>query len=466
MSLRKIYTILFALGVFFIPFNEFEGMSFLGEYSDESATYFFLIGFVFVIIESGIKGKFSFPYRNSLSILLICFILWTVLSALINFETISTSYFKHTSGISRYIRQSISMLISAVIFTILFWNVIKNYSVMNIFLFIRKIFLFSFIFVSVYGFIEIAIVFFGMSFLIPVLESFDIFPFVNTSLSIGRRLGISSITFEIPALGTYLLTILPWMVSYIFTEKKVYKYIPLGVILVLLFFSDSRSALIIISVQLLVLLFLFIYDIRFRAGTIRILKYGVVLIFLLTLFKSEQIINTFYEKTDRINFSKNLTKNVSNKSRFGMQYAAIQVFKENPITGVGIGQLTYHSRDHYPYWATVNNYEYDLFYKNQNLKSFPPIYNFHIRVIAELGLIGIIIWLSLLFLTIYYSLLYWKFSSNQYRFIGVILLLSFIGLSINWLQVDHFKQYGFWLCLILLIKCRLDFRKDISNQIK
>src|SRR5690606_15146973 len=172
------------------------------------------------MIESLLRGKINIPYKNSLSLLLIGFIIWTALSTLINFETVSTNYFKHTSGFNRYIRQSISMLISLVIFTLLFWNVIKNYSVQRIFLLIRKVFLLSFLFVSIYGFIEIAIVFFGMHFLNPVLESFDFFPFVNTSLSIGNRMGISSVTYEIPALGTYLLTNFPWMISYIFTEKR------------------------------------------------------------------------------------------------------------------------------------------------------------------------------------------------------------------------------------------------------
>lgn len=465
ITLRKIYTMFFFLGIFFIPFNEFEGWTMLGEYSDEAATYFFLIGFILVIIESFLKGKISIPYKNSLSIFLIAFILWATISTLLNFETVSENMFKSISGWNRYIRQYISLLIAALIFTILFWNAVKDFSVYNIFIIIRKVFLFSFIIVATYGFIEIAIVFFNMFFLLPVLEAFDILPFVNTKVYVGNRMAISSITFEVPALGTYLLTIFPWMASYIFTEKKIYKFIPLTLILILLYFSDSRSALIIIFIQIIALILILIYDKKYRAPMLKFLKYGIILTSVAIFFKSEQIVKTISEKVDRVNFSKNLTENVSNKSRFGMQHAALEVFKKNPVTGVGLGQLNYHSRDHYPYWATYNNYEFDLFYKNENLKSFPPIYNFYIRVLSELGIIGIIIWLGLILLTFYYSLLYWKLSSNNLRFVGVILILSIIGISINWLQVDHFKQYGFWLCLVLLIKCRLDFKKDSQNKI-
>ena len=465
MSIRKIYTVLFFLGLFFIPFNEFTGLFFLGEYSDESATYFFLVGFIFLMMESLLRGKISIPYKNSLALLLIGFITWASLSTLINFDTVSTNYFKQTSGFNRYIRQNFSLLISAVVFTLLFWNVIKNYSVYRIFILIRRVLLYSFIFVSVYGFIEIAIVFFGMGFLRPVLESFDIFPFVNTNFNVNaERRGISSVTFEIPALGTYLITILPWMVSYIFTEKKIYRFLPLPIIMVLLFFSDSRSALIVILAQLFFLVFVLVLDVKYRANTLKVLRYGAALIAIVLLVKSEQIIKTVEERADRLNFSKNLTENVSNKSRFGMQYAALQVFKENPVTGVGLGQVAYHSRFHYPYWATQKNYEYKLYYKNQTLKSFPPNFNFYTRILAELGLVGILLLLSLFFLCIYYSILYWKYSSDKYRFIGVILLISFVGISINWMQLDYFRQYGFWLCLILLIKCRYDFKKKIPYE--
>src|SRR5690554_3586499 len=315
ITLRKIYTAFFFVGIFFIPFNEFEGWSLLGEYSDEAATYFFLGGFILLVIESLFKGKINIPYNNSLSFLLISFLIWTLVSTLINYNTVSTNYFKQITGFNRYIRQSFSLIISAVIFTIFFWNVIRNYSVYNIFLKIRRVFFYSFIFVAIYGFIEIGNVFFNMGFLMPILESFDLFPFVNTKIHVAHRLGISSITFEVPALGTYLLTILPWMLSYIYTEKRWIKFAPTFAILILLYFSDSRSALIIISVQLLVLIGLLIYDKRYRSKILRFLRYSLMLIVLLTFNYSEQITSTVAERIDRINFSKNLTENVSNKSR-------------------------------------------------------------------------------------------------------------------------------------------------------
>jgi len=38
--LNKILKYLFFVGVFFIPFNSFEGLSFLGEFSKEASVFF------------------------------------------------------------------------------------------------------------------------------------------------------------------------------------------------------------------------------------------------------------------------------------------------------------------------------------------------------------------------------------------------------------------------------------------
>lgn len=461
LTLKSIYTALFFLGLFFIPFNNFEGLSFLGEYKDESATYFFLIGFFILIIESFLKGKVSIPYRNSLSIILLCFIGWTVVSSFLNIETILSNYYKQTSGLSRYIRQTISLLISAVIFTILFWNVIKNYSFDRIFRLIRKTFLFSLIFVAVFGFIEIGIVYFGMGFLNPLYQAFEVFPFVNPEFEHGKR--ISSVSFEVPALGNYLITIAPWMFSYILTGRSWYKFLPSVVILILMYFSDSRTALICILFQIIIFILVLLHDVRYRKTTSSILKIGGISVCLLLLFKSDSIIETVKERADRINFVDNLTDNVSNKSRFGMQYASLQVFKENPIVGVGLGQDTYHKIFHYPYWATHKNWEFELRYTNQNHPSFPPAYNLYTRTLSELGIVGFLLLLTFIFLCFYYSTLYWKVIENKYKYIGVILIVSFVGLFINWMQADFFRQYGIWLCLVLLIKCQLDFNKEVIS---
>jgi hypothetical protein len=132
-SLKKIYVLFFLLGIFFIPFNEFDGFSFLGEYQNEAATYFFLFGFFLVCIDSFVEKKIILPVRSIYFKIILLFLGWIFLSALLNYPSINESYFKQTAGISRFFRQLISFLLSSVIFTVFFWNVIRIYPLKRIF---------------------------------------------------------------------------------------------------------------------------------------------------------------------------------------------------------------------------------------------------------------------------------------------------------------------------------------------
>jgi O-antigen ligase len=135
-----------------------------------------------------------------------------------------------------------------------------------------------------------------------------------------------------------------------------------------------------------------------------------------------------------------------------MQYASLQVFKEHPLIGVGFGQETYYKRFYYPAWAKKNNWEFKVMYENKNFKSFPTAYNLYTRLLAETGIIGVFIFVTLIYLCISKSKVLWKNGISEEKWLGLILLISFTGLGLNWLQTDFFRQHGFWLCMVILIK--------------
>lgn len=462
LRLKTIYRFLFLVGLFFIPFNQFEGIAALGEYKNEAATYFFLLGFVVLAIETGLKRSLSLPVQSTLVQLLLIFISWCFLTFIFNYPIISASYYKQTTGVNRFIRQYSSLLISTVIFTILFWNSIRTWSLKMILIVIRRIFFCSLLFVFTYGFIETLIAVYGFYNLLPVLKLFDYFPFVNTTIEVGAR--ISSISYEVPALGNYLITISGWMFSYMLTSKNVFqRYLPTFFVFFLMYFSGSRTALIIVTIQFVVFILILLNEGTYRKKMLLTFKLLIPVFFVLFLVKGTTITNAFLDKIETINFSKNLKHNISNQTRFGMQYASLQVFKEHPVTGVGFGQETYHKIKHYPYWAKRNNYEFPEWYENQSLKSFPPAYNLYTRLLAEVGFIGFCLFFFLVFLTLYGANYYLKRTSGLEKALASVLLVSFVGLSLNWLQMDFFRQYGFWLCLCILILMQ---QKALSQQIK
>ncbi len=453
-DLKKTYTTIFFIGWFFFPFNDFKGYEVLGEFKNESGAYFFLLGFFVFVVDCLRKGRVSIPYKSPIFQALSVFLIWCIITIILNFSAVSDSYFKHTGGIYRFIRQYISLMISTLVLVLYFWNVILNWTIPQILYKIRKLLLYCLIFVFVYGFFETLVVVFHFFPARYVLDAFAYFPFLDANYLPGGR--ISSVTYESPSLGNYLITVSAWMFSYIFTEKNRYRYIPTLMVLFLTFFSGSRTALVNISLQFIILVSVMYSMKEYKKKVTTGFVYVVIFSGILLVANGNKIIKAVNEKVESLNFKGNLTKSISNQSRFGMQYASIQVFKEHPIVGVGFGQETYYKRFHYPKWATKNNYEFPMHYENKNERSFPTSYNIYTRLLAETGIIGVLIFLYFIYLCLLNSRKVWKESQDEKKILGFIVMLSFLGFSLNWLQTDFFRQYGYWMCMVILIKLMAD----------
>jgi len=450
ISLKQTYTFLFFLGVFFIPFNSYVGISFLGEYRKDGAIVFFLFSFFLLLLEVLFKGKIIIPQKNIFFQFLILFVGWLVISTLLNSATLYSNYLKQTSGLNRFIRQIISLFIALILF-ITSYNIFSDFKLKTIFFQLRKIFLYSLIFAAVYSLFEILILVFNFSFLKGVFSLFDYFPFTETQLDYKFR-RISSVSYEPPFLAIYLITIGAWMFSYILTAVGVKKFLPTIIVFLLTFFSGSRTALIVILFQFVVfVLVAFSINKKFQKVIQRFFILFGTLIILLFAFNGKKVAEAIETKVSTLNFQKNLLSSISNKSRFGIQYASLLVFLESPIYGVGFGQQAYHAKEKYPKWATYKNYEFKEYYLNDNDKSFPPGFNMFTRLLAETGIIGFLIFLSFIFLIFHQCKKLIESRKDIEKIIPIVLLVSFIGFLINWLQFDSFRVFGFWICLALLI---------------
>ncbi|REG89316.1 O-antigen ligase family protein [Winogradskyella sediminis] len=454
---KKAYIFFFVLGVFFLPFNSQipKWLGFLGEYSSDSSPIFFLISFLFLIFYSLLKGKIYIPLKSLEYNLFLIFCLLLGLATIINLPHILDYYFKQTTGINRFIRQLLSLLMISVVFFIVFINVCREYGVSKFFFMLRKIFFISFIIVFSCGIIEFIIITFNLKELIPVVKLFDYLPFVDIYLDF--RLGrVSSTTFEPPALSSYLLTISGFMFSYIFTSKKPLRFLPFLMVVLLALLTKSRTAFVIIIVQIVFGVY-YSYNKypKFKTLFTKAMMLGMVVLVLGVVFKGKEIASSIEERIEALNFANNLefksSENaVSNKSRLGIQYANFQVFKENPVFGTGWGQQTFQALDHYPDWALKHNYEFKTMYLNEEVKSFPPGYNMYLRILTETGIVGFIGFSLFLYVIIKRIFIYYK-TIKRYNYIVIALIISFFGYFLNWLQIDSFRLYGFWICLAILI---------------
>ena len=442
------------LGVFFIPFNSWSGIGFLGEYYRDSCFLFFSFAFFLTLF----KKRINIPVNSLIFQFLILFILWSVLATLLNLNNVLEYYFKQTSGISRFINQFGSLIIASVIIPVTFYNGFKKINIDKIFRLIRGVILASLLIAFIYSIFEILIVKLNMVYLKKsILNFFDYFPFTEAKTDMRLR-RISSVTFEPPALGTYLLSIAGWMFSYVFTEKNRLKYLPSLIVIFLGFMSGSRAAFFIILIQLLVAIIFFIKQ-RSRSNNIYKIFFGVFIFSVLTLVYFNKPIFEYVKK--EINSFKldDSTHALSNKSRFGIQQAMLRVFKEHPISGTGYGLQAFESRKKYPVWAKKNNWEFRLKYLNQNDKRFPPGYNMYLRILSETGLVGL-----LFFGLIILQIFLWCYNNLKAKnsIVAFIIFISMIGFSLNWLKMDSFRIYFFWLCLALI--WIVESRKKMQNE--
>ncbi|WP_313375777.1 O-antigen ligase family protein [Chishuiella sp.] len=451
INLNLLIEFSFYLGLFFFSFNQIEVMPFLGEYVREFGAIFLFLGFFLMLFEIFITKKIDFPFKDLLFRLILFFFFFTFITIIINYSTVQENFFKRISGFNRFIRQMLSLSIPIFIFLPFFWRVYKNWSIEKIFYSTRKCFFISLLFCTFYSFWEILYSFFGIYQASKVLDVLSLLPFLKRTYITGGR--IAAFTYEAPALAIYLITVSGWMFSYILTEKRIImKILPTFLVLTLTFFSGSRTGLFVIFI-----LFLFFIAYLYAVNTYRYqIKLGfigiLILFFLIGFTKSDKIKYAFKEKIESLDFANNLKSSVSNKTRFGMQFASIEVFKQNPCFGVGFGQQAFHTRFYYPRWSKKDNYEFTEYYLNKKNPSFPPGFNLYLRISTEMGLFGLFIWIMILFYSIFLCIKFYKKSNNQLSKILIISIsISLIGLYINWLQIDTFRMYGVWLYFVILM---------------
>ncbi|MAU30593.1 MAG: hypothetical protein CMC36_01600 [Flavobacteriaceae bacterium] len=442
LTIKNIILPTLLFGIFFIPFNSWSGISFLGEYYRDSCFLFFSFASILILF----KRRIQMPLQNLVFQFLILFLLWSFLTTVLNSHNIFDYYFKQTSGLSRFVNQFGSLIIAAFIVPLTFYNGFKKINVNKTFRLIRRIVFASLIVVLIYSIIEILIVKLNMVYLKkPLLNLFDYFPFTEAKIDM-RNQRISSVSFESPALATYLISVFGWMLSYILTEKKKLKYLPAMIVLFLGFMSGSRAAFFAIIIQFIIAIFFLLKNKNVANNLYRILI-GLSTIFVLIAGYFNKPIFDYIKK--EINSFKldDSTHALSNKSRFGIQQAMFNVFLENPILGTGYGLQAFESRKKYPSWAKKNNWEFRLKYLNQNDKRFPPGYNMYLRILTETGLIGFLVF-SLIILQIFL----WSYNNlkSENSSIAFIVLISMIGFSLNWLKMDSFRIYFFWLCVALI----------------
>ena len=321
---------------------------------------------------------------------------------------------------------------------------------------ILKIIYISIICTIIYGYIQIIIMKFDVSFFNNIY--IKTIGFIEDSknpylIGIGE---VNLLTLEASTAGAFLsIYILPFILAcyrnkYISLNKFIFLLVSLIPIII---YNNSSSALL---GTVICLSIFFILEINRRGlrkyklinfvVIIVIASIGVGMFIESDIFKHSEI----YDRTiGKISSNKDL----STVHRSSSIITNMMAFKEHPILGVGNGNQGFYYVKHLPQWAFKSYESKALYYGNSG---WPGSGAFIPTLISGYGILGIVIFICII--TISYRNLR-KLKDNKIRIIYDFLLLAFIGFIFqSYTTINVIGEYWLIFLLSLAIK-KYDLRK-------
>lgn len=432
-----IATSLFALALILVPFNDHPlfGQLF-GELSSEGTflPLLLLVAFFFF------RENFSFylPRRGGVLFLLL-FLAVALLSGLVNSPNILEAQFMGRTGISKFALQMLVLLFGVAV-------AITSFNLMHLGLVdlkkVRRWLTISFLFAGTYSVVEIFYLL-GASWAEAVLEGINLALHTEEAgLMLPGRL--RSLTGEPSYFGMYGALLLPWLVSYLFTERVRWPFALLILyLIVLMLLSLSRLAY-----GMLVLLGLLLGYFLLRA---RVLSVSVIMVCLLlagaTVAASFLLIERMVEVDvemlrSGVIFTLASEENLSNICRYGTQVAAVHMGLDHPLLGTGLGQFPFYMEKYLPAWSMVSPEIRDYLHG----EGLPRVHGMYARIFSELGGVGLALWLAFVVALLRSTYRIVRRSFHQVPdWLGLALVLNLLAWAAFGFNIATFRKLEMWV---------------------
>jgi len=135
--------------------------------------------------------------------------------------------------------------------------------------------------------------------------------------------------------------------------------------------------------------------------------------------------------------------------RLAYVIAALNSFQLHPLTGVGLGASGFSMYAHIPDWALSGVPEIAR-QMSPSTNLYPNPKNFYIRLLAEMGLPGFILYVSFLFTMLAYALKGLRRAEPFWRFIGTAGFFSVMAVAAQGISQDSFAMPEMWVNLGML----------------
>ncbi len=280
---------------------------------------------------------------------------------------------------------------------------------------------------------------------------------------------VSGFAYEPAWLGDSLVILyFAWLVTSIITGFRISRYKWLEPVLaaasfVLLLTTLSRSGLInLIVTGGIVFIFAgfgqikkgfawFMAPFRNSGQGSKWLRFGIVLGILVFIlggfwFLDNSIFSTLWDQGLKSGLLDYLLANRLG-SRLAYSYSGLRVFSRHPWTGVGLGASGFYMFDYYPDWAfTIPARELANQF-GERFRLFPNPKNMYVRLLAETGIVGFWLYMSVLFSM--FGSLYGRLKKGDFisRVIGTAGLFGWIAVILSNFAQDSFALPFAWVIL-------------------
>lgn len=446
---------LFFLCVFLIPFTGIKGIGFLGELKGEAHVYPLL----FFVVLSAIcffqkwEGRVD---RNYIYFFL--FVIFVFASLFVNISGIYYGdSFKGVSRVSRFISQLFVLLVYGT-FSYFLYYFVRARGVAYVYSGVEKSLLSVFIVCSIFCIFEIPYVI-GYDFTLSFLDSYSYIFRDFDYHSYLRRL--RSVSFEAPSFGMFLPIV--YGVVLFSGRLSVLKKIFLIVwIFALIYFSESRTAFVLVAIESMFALFLWCYsfNLRFRISFFLTFLALIFVGFLLDYLLGSPIFDFLYSKISSLSINTEDDYHLaSNLGRWGSQAAAIAIMKDNVIFGVGLGQAGFMLPDYYPDWAFLS-FQVKNWSDPYN-ELWPPVFSLYTRIGSELGAVGLFIFVfGNVKVLIGLMRIYFKRSRDDVGNLALVLSVFLFVSLFTFAQFGSFRFLFYWVVLSLSIGLLREVKKS------
>ncbi len=195
-------------------------------------------------------------------------------------------------------------------------------------------------------------------------------------------------------------------------KYKIFDIVFFTTIVINLFINGGRTGQVIFIVLMFVVSFMYI---KHKLKAILIASSIVITTFFLAYSFSSNFPSRVHQ------FEKGISKIIHDNDytgqggmRAALWIVGTEVFMDNPINGVGIGNVM----------KDANYYASQHSFKTKDMNFFADYHNVFINIAAQLGLIGLV-----LLLLIFYALIKLKFKTKQYKVLNTTFVISFMLFS-------------------------------------